>query len=206
MLKTGLTGGIASGKSSAGFLFKKCGARYIDADTVSREVVAPGCEGWRRVVDAFGREILQQDGSLNRGLLGEMVFSDARSREMLNSILHPLILEKIDADIALISRRDPAGILVVEIALLIECGLQKKFDKLVVITARRDVQKSRLTHRDHFTESEAEARLASQMPLSDKAVCADYVIENNGTKQDLEKKVRKVYDLLEKDTALNQSG
>ncbi|GAG25614.1 unnamed protein product, partial [marine sediment metagenome] len=179
MLSAGLTGGIASGKSLAAKLFQKLGAYLIDADAISLEVVKPGREGWERIVKNFGPDIVEKNGAIDRVKLGSIVFSDAEKRRTLNNLLHPLIIEKINKELKHVAVRNPFCIVVVEMPLLFECGLQKDFDKIVVVSADRGTQKKRLMERNGLKEKEAEERLNSQMDLNEKKKFADYIIENN---------------------------
>lgn len=201
MLSAGLTGGIASGKSLAAKHFQKLGAYLIDADAISREVVEPGREGWERIVKNFGSDIVKENGTIDRAKLGSIVFSDAEKRGKLNNLLHPLIIGKINKQLKQIAVRKSFCIVVVEMPLLIECGLQKDFDKIVVVCTDRRIQKKRLMEKNGLKEKEAEERLDSQMDLNEKKKYADYIVENNRTKKELEKQVSKVYNFLKRDFA-----
>jgi len=196
MLKVGLTGGIACGKTLAANLFHAQGARLIDADVIAREVVEPGREGLERIIQHFGTGVLHDNGALDRKKLGSIVFRDPEQRVELNRLLHPLIVNEIDRLLAELSVSAPSAVAVVEVPLLIECGLQKKFDTIVLVCADRKIQLQRLMKRDSITEKEAEERLGSQMPIGEKRHHADFVIENNDTRSIVEKQVREVYGLL----------
>ena len=199
MLSVGLTGSIASGKSLAARFFEKCGAKLIDADSISREVVDPEQEGWKRIVENFGQEILKKNGGIDRVKLGEIVFSNAKKRQLLNSLLHPLILNKIKEELKKTALKSFFTIVIVEVPLLIECNLQKDFNKIVVVYADRQTQKKRLMRRDDIDEKEAENRLDSQIDLKEKKKYADYIVDNTGTVEDLEKQVHRVYGFLNQD-------
>ena len=201
MLCAGLTGGIASGKSLAAKLFQDLGAYLIDADAISRQIVEPGQEGWERIVRNFGSGIVGENGTIDRAKLGSIIFSDADKKGTLNSLLHPLIMEKINKELKQVALKKPFCIAVVELPLLIECGLQKDFDKVVVVYADRETQKKRLMERNGLKEKEAEGRLNSQMDLNKKKKYADYIIDNNRTKKELEKQVSKVYNFFKRDFA-----
>ncbi len=199
MLSVGLTGGIASGKSLAALFFQRLGAYLIDADEISRKVVEPGEKGWSMVVDNFGPEITGNDGSIDRARLGNIIFSNARQRELLNSLLHPLIIEETGKKLQHIAKKDTSSIVLIEMPLLIECNMQNDFDLIVLIYADRETQKKRLIERNGLKEKEAEARLNSQKNLEEKRKYASYIIDNNGSKKELEKQVKKVYGFLKQD-------
>jgi dephospho-CoA kinase len=199
MLRVGLTGGIASGKSLAAEVFKELGARLIDADSIAREIVEPGREGWKKIVENFGRDVLEKNGIVDREKLGSIVFSDTTKRKLLNNLLHPLIIGKIKKALKEIEKQESVPMVIVDVPLLIECGLQKYFDKILVVYADRLTQKKRLMERSHLKEKEAEARIDSQMKLDEKRERADYIIENSGSRPELKKQVLRVYGLLGRD-------
>src|SRR5439155_4563480 len=151
MLKVGLTGSIAVGKSFVLGVLKELGCHVLDADEVAREVVRPGTAGLQAVVEAFGKEILGSDGTLDRSMLGAIVFADADKRKQLNSILHPFIIAAQDEELAGLERDDPDGIAVVDAALMIESGGYRRFDKLIVVYCEPDVQLQRLVKRDQLS-------------------------------------------------------
>lgn len=175
----GLTGGLASGKSTVAARFRARGVPVIDADQLAREVVEPGSEGLARVVEAFGEGVLAPDGSLDRARLGELVFAAPEKRHALNAILHPrigaLTAQRITA-------LDAAGepLACYEAALLVENGLSDAFRPLVVVAVPPDVQLARAVLRDGSTEEQARARIAAQLPLATKIAAADHVIDNAG--------------------------
>ena len=179
MLKVGLTGSIAVGKSFVVGVLSELGCRIIDADRVAREVVAPGAPGLKKVVEAFGSHILKSDGSLDRAKMGEIVFADETKRLQLNSILHPFIIKRQDEMIRHLEQEDPQGIAVVDAALMIESGGYQRFDKLIVVHCRPDVQLQRLMARDHLSPQEAERRTAAQMPQEEKKKYADFLIDTS---------------------------
>jgi dephospho-CoA kinase len=163
MFIIGLTGGIASGKSTVAAILKELGAIVIDTDQVAREVVLPDKPAYRDIVAAFGRGILQPDGHLNRRALGRIVFSDAVARELLNAITHPRIREKVQAQIAALRQTDPEAVVVIEAPLLIEAGMDDMVDAIWVVTAPATVRLKRLMERDNLSPQEAESRLRAQM-------------------------------------------
>lgn len=197
MLKVGLTGGIASGKSLAARLFEQRGARLIDADIVARQVVMPGSRGLRRVAEAFGPGVVDASGALDRNKLGGIVFADPQRRKTLEAILHPLILEAVFSALRDLEQQGAAGIAVADVPLLYECGIQTRFDATVLVYADPATQLKRLRDRDGCTPDQARQRLSAQMPIEDKRRLADFIIDNTGAPADLEAGVASVWtDLL----------
>ena len=179
MLKVGLTGSIAVGKSFVLDVLRELGARTIDADAIAREVVEPGTAGLKAVVDEFGPEILKPDGSLNRAELGAIVFADEAKRQKLNSILHPFIIARQDEIMRQWESETPEAILVVDAALMIESGGYKRFNKLIVVHCQPEIQIERLMKRDGISREEAERRINAQMPQEEKKKHADYLIDTS---------------------------
>jgi dephospho-CoA kinase len=179
VLKVGLTGSIAVGKSFVCDVLREAGVHVLDADKTARDVVAPGTKGLADIVAAFDYEILQPDGSLDRTKMAKLVFADEVKRKLLNSIVHPLVIEAQDRWIQEIELQDPKGIAVVDAALMIESGGYKRFDKLVVVWCRPDIQLARLMARSGLDEIEAHRRIAAQMPQDEKKRYADYLIDTS---------------------------
>jgi dephospho-CoA kinase len=179
MLKVGLTGSIAVGKSFVLNFLRELGARTIDADAVAREVVGPGTAGLKAVVDDFGPEILAPDGSLNRAELGSIVFADEAKRQKLNSILHPFIITRQDEIMRQWAEDTPDAISVVDAALMIESGGYKRFDKLIVVHCQPEIQIERLMKRDTISREEAERRINAQMSQEEKKQYAGYLIDTS---------------------------
>jgi dephospho-CoA kinase len=179
MLRVGLTGSIAVGKSFVSDVLAELGCRRLDADQTARAVVEPGSQGLARVVEQFGVSVLKTDGSLDRTKLGAVVFADSDKRTLLNSILHPHIIAQQDEQLREWETADPNGIAVVDAALMIESGGYKRFDKLIVVHCRAEVQLERLMIRDGLTHSEAEQRIAAQMPQEEKLKFADFRIDTS---------------------------
>lgn len=179
MLKVGLTGSIAVGKSFVLGVLAELGCRVLDADRTAREVVATGTPGRNAVVDAFGSEILNPDGTLDRARLGAIVFSDAAKRRRLNSILHPFIIAAQDDQIRRWQSETPDAIAVVDAALMIESGGYRRFDKLIVVHCRPEVQLDRLISRDGLTPEDAAKRIAAQMSQAEKIKYADFLIDTS---------------------------
>jgi dephospho-CoA kinase len=196
MLSVGLTGGIATGKSLASGLFAQKGAFLIDADSVARQAVMPGSPGLERIAGQFGQSVLDSSGALDRDKLGSLVFADPEKRKKLEAILHPLILGNVFARIEELRKQGHAGIVVSDIPLLFECGIQNRFDKTVLVYADASAQMQRLIERNRLAEAQAQQRLSAQMPIAEKRQHADFIIENTGTRADLEVGVNAVWSAL----------
>jgi len=180
MLKVGLTGSIAVGKSFVCDVFRELGCHVLDADKTAREVVEPGTDGLLQVVTEFGKNILTDDGELDRKKLGAIVFADQEKRQLLNSIVHPLVIEAQDRWIKAFQKTDPDGIAVIDAALMIESGGYKRFDKLIVVWCEPAIQLKRLMLRDNLTEIDAKKRIDAQIPQDAKKQFADYLIDTSG--------------------------
>ena len=196
MLKVGLTGSIAVGKSFVCDVFRELGCHVLDADKTAREVVEPGGIGLAKIVEAFGSDVLSPNGDLNRSKLGEIVFADETKRHLLNSIVHPLVLERQDIWIADWERTDPSGIAMVDAALMIESGGYKRFEKLIVVWCRPDVQLDRLIMRDNLSVEEASRRIAAQMPQEEKKKFADYLIDTSAGFADARRQTIEIFRKL----------
>ncbi len=196
MRRVGLTGGIASGKSTVSRILGDLGVPVIDADVIAREVVAPGSAALGRIVDAFGEEVLSDDKSLNRARLGEIVFSDASKKKILEGILHPEIIAEQDRRLKNIESEGNTPIAVVDAAVMIESGSWKRFDLIVVVDCDESQQISRLCRRNGMREEEAMRRIEAQMPLSEKVKYADHVIDNRGSMDDTRKQVEELIKSL----------
>lgn len=195
MLIVGLTGGIATGKSTVVRLFEKRGAYRIDTDLLARKAVEPSQPAWREIVRTFGEGILEENGTLDRKKLAAMVFSDNTLRHTLNRITHPPIRALLHKELAR-ARESGARVALVEVPLLYEAGFENEVDCVVVVTTDAAVQLKRLMERDGLSAEQAQLRIAAQMPLAEKAVRADYCIDNGGTAGDTEKQVSEVWNRL----------
>ena len=193
MLKVGLTGSIAVGKSHVLSIFRELGCYTIDADQSAREVVTPNSEGLKSVVENFGPEVLKPEGSLDRQKLGALVFADEVKRRQLNSILHPLIIAAQDEKIRQIEESDPKGIVMIDAALMIESGGYRRMDKLIVVYCEPEIQLRRLMQRDRWSREIAEARIAAQMPQDEKKTFADLLINTSGDPGQTRAQVEEVY-------------
>ncbi len=198
MLRVGLTGSIAVGKSFVSSVFVALGCHLLDADQTAREVVAPGSAGLRAIVEAFGGEVLQADATLDRAKLGAIVFKDEMQRARLNSILHPLIIEAQNDWLRRSELRDPHGVAIVDAALMIETGSYKRFDKLIVVHCRPELQLERLVKRDQLALEEAVRRISSQMPQEEKKRYADYLIDTSEGFDEARRQTSAVYGQLKR--------
>lgn len=196
MLRVGLTGSIGVGKSFVTSVLAEMGARVLDADQTAREVVAAGTQGLSALVSAFGDEILQADGTLDRARLGALVFADESKRLLLNSILHPFIIAAQDEQLRKWEALDARGVAVVDAALMIESGGYSRFDKLIVVHCRPEIQLERLMARNAISREEAERRIAAQMPQEEKKAYADFLIDTSTGFEDTRLRTAEVYRQL----------
>jgi dephospho-CoA kinase len=196
MLKVGLTGGIASGKSTVSRIFASFGAKVLDADEVAREVLLPGQPAWTKLRRAFGQEFFHSDGTVKRKQLRKLVFADPEKRSQLNAIVHPEVMKEINRRSEILSSSVQTGVLLVDVPLLLEVGVANRFDKVVVVYVSKSVQVNRLQQRDGISEEEAKQALKAQMALSKKVEQADYVIDNSGTLEETQAQVQRVWQEL----------
>lgn len=195
-LLVGLTGGIATGKSTVTEIFRRLGCVIIDADQLARDVVEPGEPALAGIVAEFGREVLQPDGTLDRKALGAIVFGDADKLRRLEAITHPEIRARLDRRLAELAARGFKGIVVFDAPVMIESGNYRNMDRLVVVVTDEDTQAARLIARDSVTRDEAGRRIASQMPVAEKVKLAHYVIDNRDDRAATEEQTRKVHAAL----------
>jgi dephospho-CoA kinase len=198
MLKVGLTGSIGVGKSFVTSVFAELGCHVLDADQTAREVVLPNSAGLRAVAQAFGDEILTTDGGLDRQRLGALVFGNEQLRQRLNAILHPFIIARQDEILRGWEKDDPTGIGIVDAALMIESGGYKRFDKLIVVHCRPEVQLERLMLRSGLSRAEAEQRIASQMTQEEKQKYADYLIDTSDGFEPTRKRTIEIHQDLQR--------
>jgi dephospho-CoA kinase len=198
MLRVGLTGSIAVGKSFVASVFVELGCRVIDADDTARDVVVPGSEGLEAIVERFGSEVLHANGTLNRQRLGEIIFGNEVLRHELNAILHPRIIQRQDELLKSWEQIDPNGIGIVDAALMIESGGYKRFDKLIVVHCRPEVQLERLMLRNDLALDEAKRRIAAQMSQEEKQQYADYLIDTSDGFDLTRQRTVEVYEQLKK--------
>jgi dephospho-CoA kinase len=198
VLRVGLTGGIGAGKSEVSRRLAARGAVVIDADAVAREVVAPGTAGLAEVAEAFGVEVLQPDGALNRDRLGEIVFADAALREKLNAIIHPRVRERMRE----LEQAAGGAVVVHDVPLLTETDLAGAFDVVVVVDVPRHVQVERLARERGMTPAAAKARIQAQAPREQRLAIASLVVDNSGTLADLDQRVGELWAQLRRRAAL----
>ena len=191
MTRVGLTGGVASGKSTVSAMLAELGATVIDADQLAREVVARGTRGLARVVEAFGRDVLTPEGDLDRAKVGEIVFTDEAKRAVLEGIVHPLVFERY-AELEAGAPRE--GVVVHDIPLLAESGRADTFDAVIVVEAPAEVQVERMLRDRGWTRADAEARIAAQATPEQRRAIATHLIVNTGTRDELRKRVEEVYE------------
>ena len=206
MLKVGLTGGIASGKTFVGEALAGWGCRVIQADEIGRQVMAPGGEAYDAVVREFGREILAPDGTIDRPRLAALVFQNPEQLARLNALVHPPVLRREDELAAEFFALEPHGIAVVEAAILIETGSYRRYDKLILVVSDPNQQIERALRREGAKEADVRARIERQMPLEEKRKYADYVIDTSGTKEETLRQALTVYEALRQSEAEKRPG
>jgi len=191
----GITGGVASGKSLVLHQFMKLGAYAIDCDVLSREVVIPCSKAWWEIVQFFGNGIVKKDFEIDRRKLRDIVFSDSEKITVLEKIIHPEVKRKCIERLEAIKKMElePNAIVVIDVPLLIETGIQGEFDKIIVVYASEETQLKRVTERDGITRDEAKKLIELQMPLGEKLRFADFVINNEGTREETENQVRDIF-------------
>lgn len=177
MILVGLTGGIASGKSTVARMFKRCGAVVIDADELAREVVKPGKPAWREIVKTFGKTVLNPDRTLNRHALGAIVFGNRTKLRQLERMIHPRVAREQARLTRQAARKDPNAVVIYDVPLLFEAGIDKRVDTIIVVNTHRETQIARLKKRNRLTRAEAARRIRSQMPLANKVRLADFVLQ-----------------------------
>jgi dephospho-CoA kinase len=188
-VKLGLTGGIACGKSTVSAMLVSCGAKLVDADQAAREVVLPGQPALAAIVAEFGQAVLNEDGTMNRGEVGRLVFGSRERLTALESILHPAIRKHMWAQIHTYEAEDPKQLIIADIPLLYETGQDLAYDAVMVVYVPKAVQSARLMARNGLSQEEAEKRIALQMDVEEKRRRADYVIDNSGTLEETRRQV-----------------
>lgn len=193
LIVVGLTGGIASGKSTVSHIFDRAGAVVIDADKLARQVVEPGKPAWKEIREQFGRQVFKPDGTLDRERLGDMVFHQNRLRRQLEAIIHPRVRAQMDETLGKLALSRPDSVVVLDVPLLLETGMDKGLDEIIVVYAPAAVQLRRLMLRNGFSADQAQARIDAQMPMERKRSRATLVIDNSGDLAGTEKQTMAIY-------------
>ena len=196
MILLGLTGGVATGKSTVAKMFEHCGAVVIDADELARDVVQPGKAAWREIVNTFGKTALNSDRTLNRHALGTIVFRSKAKLRQLERIIHPRVAREQARLTRQAARKDPKAVVIYDVPLLFEAGVDKRVDKIIVVTADRETQIARLKKRNGLSRAEAIRRISSQMPLAKKIQRADHVLNGPLPRPSLRRQVRQLFQHL----------
>lgn len=196
MILIGLTGGVATGKSTVAQMFKQCGAVVIDADALAREVVQPDKPAWRDVVRTFSKKVLNPDRTINRQALGSIVFRYPAKRRRLERIIHPRVAREQQRLTREAARKDPTAVVLYDVPLLFEAGIDKRVQKIIVVTADQQTQIARLKKRNGLSRAEALRRIRSQMPLAKKAQMADLVIDGTVPRAVGRRRVQEAFAIL----------
>ncbi|MDP1945974.1 MAG: dephospho-CoA kinase [Nitrospirota bacterium] len=196
MILVGLTGGVATGKSTVAGMFKQCGAVIIDADQLARDVVEPGRPAWREIVTLFGKAVLKPDRSLNRQALAAIVFRHPAKRRALEHIIHPRVAREQVRLTREAARQDPQSVVIYDVPLLFEAGIDKRVDQTIVVTADRNTQIARLKKRNGLSRAEALRRIKSQMPMSQKVQQTDYVLNGTLSRPSLRRQISQLFKSL----------
>jgi dephospho-CoA kinase len=196
MLKVGLTGGLASGKTFVGEVLAELGCFIVQADELGHQVLSPGGEAYAAVIEKFGHDILAGDGQIDRGRLAEQVFGSPDRLAQLNDLVHPPVVRREEELVAEFAATSPDGIAVVEAAILIETGSYKRFDRIILVTCNEEQQMERALRRNGLTVEGVRARIKRQLPLEEKRKFADFVIDTSGEKADTVRQTRAVFEAL----------
>jgi dephospho-CoA kinase len=192
----GLTGGIATGKSTVSALLEKAGAVIIDADRIARQVVKKGLPAYREIIENFGESILLPDGEINRSALGDIIFNDPQKKQLLNRIVHPHVRKEQNRQLKGIEKKDPGAIVILDIPLLIETQTYRDLSEVIVVYAPEHIQMKRLMQREDISKSDALTRIGSQIPIEEKKDKATIVIDNSGTRENTRKQTLKLFQRL----------
>ena len=198
MITAGLTGGIATGKSTVSSIFREAGAIIIDADTMARDAVQKNLHAWHEIVRIFGEEILLPDGEIDRTRLGDIIFKDASKKEILNKIVHPHVIQKVAELIEEIGEKAHDSIVILDVPLLIEAGMDKALEDVILVYTPEWTQIERLIERDGISNEDALLRVRSQMPIEKKREFATIIIDNSGTIEATRERALEVFDSLKK--------
>jgi len=192
MLKIAITGGVGTGKSTVARMFAELGAEVLDADQIAREAVAVGAPAWAELRRLYGPEYFHENGELNRSKLAQLVFADPEARRRLDGLIHPLVAQKLQARYADLERRG-VELVIVEVPLLFETGVEAAFDRVIVVAAPEALQIRRLRGRDRRGKDEIQGILKAQWPLADKVARADYVVDNRGRRRSTARQVKNIW-------------
>ncbi len=196
----GLTGGIASGKSTVSRILKNAGAVIIDADRIARDVVKKGLPAYREIIDTFGDNVLSPDGEIDRGVLGDIIFNDPQKKQLLNRIVHPYVGKETNLQLKHIQKTHSNTIVILDIPLLLEAQMHKDLSEIIVVYVPEHTQIKRLMQRDGISEADALARVRSQMPIEEKKDLATIVIDNSGTRENTRKRTLEIFQRFKKQT------
>lgn len=205
MVVIGVTGGVGTGKSTVAAMFKRLGAELLDADKIAHQLMEPKRLAWREIVKAFGKGILNEDESINRRKLAELVFNDSGQRKVLEAILHPKVMRQIDYRLRQYRRSKRVKAVVLDVPLLVEVGGQKLVNAVVVVNAPKALQQQRLQKKFGWPKEEVHARIAAQWDLSAKVALADHVVDNSGSVDATRKQVKRIWKQLSLPSSSNAS-
>lgn len=192
----GLTGGIATGKSTVSAILENAGAVIIDADRIARMVVKKNMPAYRQILDKFGKSILLPDGAIDRTALGNLIFNDPQKKQLLNTIVHPYVRKETDRQLKQLEKNNPDALVILDIPLLFEAGMGSDLSEVIVVYAPEPIQVKRLMQRDHISHADAMARVHSQMPIEEKKKLATMVIDNSGTREHTRKQTLEIFQRL----------
>jgi len=192
----GLTGGIATGKSTVSATLENAGAVIIDADRIARKVVKKNLPAYRQIVDTFGESVLLPDGEINRTALGNLIFNDPHKKQLLNAIVHPHVRKETNRQLKHIENNNPNALVILDIPLLFEAGMHKDLSEVIIVYAPEHIQIKRLMERDHISQEDALSRIRSQMPVEEKKSLATRVIDNSGTLEHTRKQTLEIFQRL----------
>lgn len=198
MIVAGLTGGIGTGKSTVAEMFKAAGAIVIDADKIARDAVQKDRPAWRKIVKHFGRNILLPDGEINRKHLADIIFNDPHQKDILNQIVHPIVFEETERRLKEIERNHPESVVILDIPLLIESGMERDLFEIIVVYTPEEVQMQRLMARDRIGPSEALTRIRAQIPIDDKKSKATILIDNSASRSETRRTAQEVFKKLKR--------
>lgn len=206
LIVAGLTGGIASGKSTVAGMLAEAGARVVDADRIAREVVQPGRRAWQAIKARFGNDVLQSDDALDREKLGALIFNNRALKADLERIVHPFVFRQMAAELKKLAAAQPGAVVVLDLPLLIESGLHAVLPLTVLVHVPETVQLARLIRRDGLAHTEARARIRAQMPIDAKRAYADVVIDNTGSPAATRRQALALYRRLQADQPPPRAG